>query len=232
MTMQLKPDAFDLVGAHPVKRLQRAPVPARNRIGAAVITIIAHVIAITGIVTGLKAVQAFHPPPSVTVQIEPERKKPEETPPPAAPVFSRPMAFTAPIPEISIATQPPSPLTASPPSSLPRARPSLPNAPPSDSHAVPTWQGLLLARLSAVKRYPAAARFHHQQGVVLLRFSIDREGRVLSARIEKSSGVDSLDQETLALIQRAQPLPKPPAEMPGNPIVLVVPIEFSLTPHR
>jgi protein TonB len=52
---------------------------------------------------------------------------------------------------------------------------------------------------------------------------------VLSARIEKSSGVESLDQETLALIQRAQPLPKPPAEMPGNPIELVVPIEFSLT---
>jgi hypothetical protein len=27
-------------------------------------------------------------------------------------------------------------------------------------------------------------------------------------------------------------LPKPPAEMPGNPIELVVPVEFSLTRHR
>ena len=86
-----------------------------------------------------------------------------------------------------------------------------------------------MARLGQVKHYPAAARFQHQQGVVLLRFSMDREGRVLSARIEKSSGVASLDQETLALIQRAQPLPKPPTEVPGNPIELVVPIEFSLT---
>jgi protein TonB len=227
--MQLKPEAFDLVGAHLVKRLQRAPVPVRNRIGAAVITIIAHVIAIGGIVTGLKAVQSFHPPPSVSVKLEPEAKKPEDTPPPSAPAFSRPTAFTAPIPEISIARQPPSPLMASPPSALPPPRLSSANAPPSDSHAVPNWQGALLARLGQVKRYPASARFHHQQGVVVLRFSMDRDGRVLSARIEKSSGVEALDQETLALIQRAQPLPKPPTEMPGNPIELTVPIEFSLT---
>ncbi len=59
---------------------------------------------------------------------------------------------------------------------------------------------------------------------------MDRDGKVLSARIEKSSGYDLLDEETLALIERAQPLPKPPPDVAGNPIELVVPIEFFL--HR
>jgi protein TonB len=232
MTMQLKPEAFGFVGAHPVKRRQRTPVPARNRIGAAILTILAHVIAIGGIVSGLKAVQSFRAPPTVTVHLEPQRKKPEDTPPPSAPVFSRPMAFTAPIPEISVATQPPSPLTASPPSSLPPARPSPPNAPPSDSRAIPTWQGQVLARIAQAKRYPREALFHNQHGVVLLWFSLDRDGRVQSARIEKSSGVDSLDREALAALQRAQPLPKAPAEQPGDPIELVVAVEFALTNRR
>ena len=66
----------------------------------------------------------------------------------------------------------------------------------------------------------------------MLRFAMDRSGKVLSAKIDKPSGVDALDQEALALVQRAQPLPKPPAEFPGNPIELVVPVEFSLSNFR
>lgn len=57
---------------------------------------------------------------------------------------------------------------------------------------------------------------------------MDRSGRVLAARIEKTSGHDLLDQETLALIQRAQPLLKPLAEVPGARLELGVPIEFFL----
>ncbi len=86
------------------------------------------------------------------------------------------------------------------------------------SIGAPTWRGLLMGRLEQAKRYPDLARYRHQQGIAYLRFTIDRDGKVLSARIEKSSGYDLLDQETLALIQRAQPLPKPPPDVPGDPI--------------
>jgi len=42
----------------------------------------------------------------------------------------------------------------------------------------------------------------------------------------------NLDQETLALVARAQPLPKPPPEVASDRIELVVPIAFSLHAQR
>jgi periplasmic protein TonB len=64
--------------------------------------------------------------------------------------------------------------------------------------------------------------------VVYLRFAMDRQGRVTSSQINKSSDFELLDDEVLALIQRAQPLPAPPPEVPGAVVDLVVPVAFSL----
>ena len=68
--------------------------------------------------------------------------------------------------------------------------------------------------LDQFKRYLNGAQLRHQQGVAYLRFAMDRQGKVLSASIEKRSGFDLLDEETLALIRRAEPLPPPPSELP------------------
>jgi protein TonB len=57
---------------------------------------------------------------------------------------------------------------------------------------------------------------------------MDRQGHVLSAQIAKSSGYDALDDETLALIHRAEPLPPPPPEVAGETVALTVPVQFSL----
>jgi protein TonB len=90
----------------------------------------------------------------------------------------------------------------------------------------PTWQGLVLGRLERFKRYPSEARFRRQEGVATVRFTMDRRGRVVSAKLEKSSGFGSLDEEAVALVHRAEPLPAPPPEVQGDPIELVVPVQF------
>lgn len=102
------------------------------------------------------------------------------------------------------------------------------SAPPAvnASSAADTWQGRLLAHLERLKRYPPEARARRLQGVAYVRFTMDREGRVLSSAIERSSGQPAFDREALALLQRAQPLPKPPAEISGDRITLSVPVEF------
>lgn len=93
-----------------------------------------------------------------------------------------------------------------------------------------TWEGLVMAALNKVKRYPPAARFGRQQGVPWISFVIDANGRVVSARLLRSSGVRSLDDEAEGLPRRAQPFPKPPEHMLKNGRVeLSVPIEFFLT---
>ncbi|NWK95820.1 energy transducer TonB [Sphingobium lactosutens] len=97
---------------------------------------------------------------------------------------------------------------------------------PEQNNAKPTWEGMVLGALNKVKRYPRNAALRRQQGVPYIRFVMDREGKLLSSRIERSSGFRALDDEAVALPKRAQPLPKPPAEVKGDTIELIVPVEF------
>ncbi len=99
----------------------------------------------------------------------------------------------------------------------------------SPANGAPDWRGLVLARLDQVKRYPAAAEIRRRQGVPYIRILMDREGRVLDVLLERGSGVAALDREALSLPRRAQPLPRPPAEVQGETISLVAPVEFYLS---
>jgi protein TonB len=78
------------------------------------------------------------------------------------------------------------------------------------------------------KTYPAAARARHESGTVQLAFSIDRLGKVTATRIVRSSGSSLLDAETIATVQRAQPFPLPPDNMPGDTFQFTVPVRFSI----
>jgi protein TonB len=168
-----------------------------------------------------KRVEAVKPPQSVKVprlprvpkaavalatNHEPEQRRPEDKPP------------------VAQTTAPPTAAATPAPAAAPAA-----SATADATMTAPNWQGLLLGQLERFKRYPADAQARRQQGVAYLRFTMNRDGRVLTFRLEKSSGYDSLDQEALALIQRAQPLPKPPPSVVGDPLELVVPIQFFLT---
>lgn len=62
----------------------------------------------------------------------------------------------------------------------------------------------------------------------MLRFTMDRKGHVLSAKLVRPTGYALLDDETLALIHRAEPLPEPPDTIAGATLTLTVPIEFYL----
>jgi protein TonB len=92
----------------------------------------------------------------------------------------------------------------------------------------PSWQSLLLKHLQQFKSYPNDARARNEQGVVLLAFSIDRNGHVLARHIVTGSGYPDLDAEVMALVERAQPMPAFPASMTEAQLDLTVPIRFSL----
>jgi protein TonB len=109
-----------------------------------------------------------------------------------------------------------------------RAVAPAPGASESDRHALPDWTSRLVARLERYKRYPAAAQARGEHGVAQLAFSVDRRGRVHDARIVHSSGSALLDNATLALVRRAEPLPPPPAGIPGARIPVVVPIRYRI----
>jgi protein TonB len=154
-------------------------------------------------------------PPPEPPKPKPEVKKEAPKPKPEKPKPPRPVA--QPVQQAPVAAPPapaPAPVAAAP----------APSAAPS--RAVPTWQGRLLSHLERHKRYPRAAQARRQEGVAQVRFVIDREGNVLSVQLDRSSGVSSLDEETVEMVRRASPLPAPPDEMAKDRIELVVPVQF------
>ncbi|HXX03060.1 MAG TPA: energy transducer TonB [Xanthobacteraceae bacterium] len=119
-----------------------------------------------------------------------------------------------------------------PPEQVEEARPPAPRTAErvkgGAPHIEPSWQTILVRALQRAKRYPPEAQSRNEQGVVLLSFSLDRSGRVLARSIAKSSGYAELDNEVMAMIVRAGPLPPFPASMPEQRLDLTVPIRFSL----
>ncbi|MBD8575348.1 energy transducer TonB [Pseudomonas syringae] len=162
------------------------------------------------------------PKPEIVVPKKVEKPKPK--PQPKKPIEKKP----EPPKEQPVAEKP---VEAPPAPKVEKAAaPTAPPSPPSPpSTALPSWQGDLLRHLAKYKKYPEDARRRGMQGVARLRFVVDAEGNVLSYSIASSSGSPSLDRATMEMIRRAQPVPKPPAEVLNNgSIEILAPFVYSL----
>jgi periplasmic protein TonB len=95
----------------------------------------------------------------------------------------------------------------------------------SGSRSPANWRSKLMARLERAKRYPSGAQRRREEGVAYVSFTIDGDGRVLSAQLSRSSGHPELDKEVVALVHRASPLPPPP---PGVPRTISAPVRFNI----
>jgi periplasmic protein TonB len=167
--------------------------------------------------------------------------KPVEEPPPEVARAPDPEVAVEPPPPQEVKQEtpqrqeprPPAPATTAP-QFVPEQTAAIPAAPvqgqlnPNISNAVPTWKTQIVALLERNKRYPETSQSRREQGVAQVFFSIDRQGRVIDSRVVRSSGAAALDEEALALLRRAQPFPKPPAELGGEHVDLTVPIRFNL----
>lgn len=87
---------------------------------------------------------------------------------------------------------------------------------------------LISAHLNRRKVYPTEAKKARQQGIVTVRFTVDRNGNVSGTSIKRSSGFAILDDATLDLLRRVAPLPRMPATMQRDSVTLSLPIDYSL----
>jgi protein TonB len=104
-------------------------------------------------------------------------------------------------------------------------------APPKNEHiaqfsqaASNTYNALVLGHLQRFKRYPKAAG--NVSGKVVVRFTLDRDGRLIDSVITKSSGNRLLDQAALETLRRASPFPQFPAAKTLAQDDFVVPLGF------
>lgn len=190
------------------------------------------------------------PEPVVLVELPPaaEAVPVEAAAPPAEPQQSAAAAAPLPVPLLpampvrvpvpenpvllpQIAQAPPAPQAAPAPAAAVPVAAAKAAVPASDAKARQQqvdYFALVSAHLNRRKVYPAEARQARQQGVVTVRFTVDRSGAVTGAGIKRSSGHAVLDAATLDLLQRVAPLPRMPASMPQGSVTLSLPIDYSL----
>jgi periplasmic protein TonB len=132
-------------------------------------------------------------------------------------------------------TKPPEPETQvalpEPPEPEPQQEARQATAPPAaapSAAVIHRWESELVAHIERFKRYPAEARARGDQGLARVAFSIDRDGWVRATRIVQSSGSPDLDREALAMLTRAQPVPRPPSRVPSSELSFTVPVRFNI----
>jgi len=105
------------------------------------------------------------------------------------------------------------------------ANPASAPAPVRGAAEIAAYRNTLRAKIWGLVRYPESARERGATGVATVRFALDGVGAVTLADLAQSSGDGALDDEALAAVRRASPLPAPP---PGAPRAYSEPIRFEL----
>jgi len=175
------------------------------------------------------------PPPSPAPSREAERSVVTSIPPPQAASAPPEVDFSPPVaaPRIAprVAPRPQQATTqaavrAKPTARLSNARAEASAAAPARAAADPAaYRNALLAKIWSAVRYPEAARERGATGVATVRFALDGAGVVTLADVAQSSGDRALDDEAVAAVRRASPLPSPPISAPH---AYSAPIRFEL----
>lgn len=176
------------------------------------------------------------PPPPPPPQVKPVVKKPE----PPKPVERSPQQVARAEPSV---TSSPAPAESAPaPSVAGSAGKSgsqdssnagtANSAPAASGGGMPgssaDYLALVQAWLERHKEYPRRAQLRRIEGTAVLRFVMDRDGKVLSFRLERGSGHAVLDEAVREMVERASPFPPLPPEILQANLELVVPVSFYL----
>lgn len=179
-------------------------------------------------------VDAAPPLPALIMDMEP---RPADPAPPQVVNKTEPAPETpTPEPKQAEAVLPPKPKPAPPAKPKPPAKPvAQPSSKPAPDQAravrpqpkaeqnlfaapspatMASYMAKLRAWLARNMRYPASARSSGLEGAALVRFTIDENGRVLSASLARSSGHAVLDTAAVNMIKKGSPAPTPPMGSP------------------
>jgi periplasmic protein TonB len=186
------------------------------------------------------------PPPPVAETPPPPPEPPPPEPPPPPEVQPPPLEPPPPVVETEAPPPPPAPPKPAlkpPPPRRPPSQPARVQAPQQTAmvppHAAPpappptgpvvsaSYRLALSAWLESHKHYPESARERGEEGRAVLRFRVDRSGRVLDYVLLQSTGHPDLDA-SIDQMMRGASMPPFPAEMPASEVEVSVTIRFAL----
>ena len=94
----------------------------------------------------------------------------------------------------------------------------------SDQRIRATWQKQLVAHVDRHKRYPSAAARRNVE--ILLQFTLDRTGHVLTVNVLKGSGLTAFDAAAVSMMRNSDPVPAPPPLVADEGLSFTMPIIF------
>jgi periplasmic protein TonB len=180
--------------------------------------------------------------PPVEAEPAEEAKPAATTPPPPAPAAAPPPSPLASLP-VPAAPAPPKP---EPPHPAARPKEEKPPRPPAVSRSeqrVPArmknaapgkrqttgdpYFNAALVELEKHRFYPPLARPLGLAGVARYGVKIDRTGKIIDLRLEKSSGAELLDRAAEKMIRDTERFPPPPPDIPGDPVTFWIEIPMA-----
>ena len=84
----------------------------------------------------------------------------------------------------------------------------------------------VVRKISQYRYYPKNARDNSEEGMVVARLSIARDGRLLDVSVAKSSGYPTLDAAMIDIIRQASPYPPLPRDITGDRHVFTLPLNY------
>ena len=87
-----------------------------------------------------------------------------------------------------------------------------------------TWQRQLITHINRFKRYPSTGSRRTVE--IVVAFTLDRSGHVISAAIQTGSGDPAFDHAALAMMEKADPVPPPPPPIADEGLSFSLPVVF------
>lgn len=98
-----------------------------------------------------------------------------------------------------------------------------------DAEIMSRYTQMISLWIQKFKVYPEEARIAGLNGSTVVRIRIDRRGNIRYYALERSTGIEVLDQAAIDMIRRANPVPAVPDDYPeGELFEFLVPVNFSL----
>lgn len=168
-------------------------------------------------------------PPTASTQIDRRFERlPEYALPASAPVATPAVGAPAPVDSPPEFESTPVGMTAAPA----EAAPAVPTALPGSQDEVRQYIAAVMRELNRHKKYPRDLKKAKVEGTVIIRFTIDRSGRLIESSVQQSSGHAGLDQAAMDMLTGAAPLPSIPEFMNRDELALAVPVDYSLITDR
>jgi periplasmic protein TonB len=87
-----------------------------------------------------------------------------------------------------------------------------------------SWQRELVAHFDRHKRYPTTAS--DESAEVVVKLTIDESGHIISSSIVRGSGYGMFDGAALSMLQRSDPVPRPPMIVAQQGLTFTLPVFF------